>query len=176
VIPDFYSFIREEDAEGLAYFFTTNENLTYSVYFNISEYSNLLEAYPVLLQEGYAFGFFCKNGTEYKHDPLIFPTILKILSDFYTEKGPNSVLLYHCDSHDSRHPSRNRLFQLWYRTAKNHQPIYKYSLKIEVNNNQVTQEYYMGFICLDDNKYLTILQEEFDRFSANLALGSVDKG
>ncbi|WP_394331150.1 DUF6169 family protein [Arcticibacter svalbardensis] len=44
---------------------------------------------------------------------MVFSTIYKIISDFFADKGKETILLYHSDTSDGRHHSRNRLFNSW---------------------------------------------------------------
>lgn len=131
----------------------------YTVYFDAYQYQNYLERYPNLLQSGYAFGFFrigpAPEGKKV-HDELIYPTIYKIVLDFMEEYGNLSVLLYHCDSKDKKHPYRNKLFQNWEEALDEDNSICRTSLKAQIGEDAQDNHHfvYMGIIADKSNPVL----------------------
>lgn len=175
-LGSYYSYLKEiDDQDAIFYIFRTSQNLLYTVYFDAYQYQDYLEHYPTLLNSGYAFGFF-RIGPAPKdkkiQDELIFPTIHKIVLDFIEEYGNLSVLLYHCDSKDKKHPYRNKLFQNWEKALNEDKSICRTSLKAQIGDDP--QDYhhfvYMGIIADKSNPLIEKVKEEFEAFSIDLAL------
>ncbi len=173
-MDSYYSYIKEEnDDDSIFYTFYTNQNLLYTAYFDVYAYQNKLESYPHLLNNGFAFGFFKRDLEPYakkKQDSLIFPTILAIIKSFISDYGEDTVLLYHCDTQDEKHPFRDKLFSNWEQLLYNNINLFKQSLKAQIKGDGSNKHHYvyLGFITSKSNSELHKVKEEFEAFSLEL--------
>ena len=167
-MDNYYSFIREEDEEGIFYYFITENNLVYTAYFKIDEYTNHINDFPLLLQNGYAFGFRRTNLNNSKsvNDRKVFHTIVEIMKDFFSSAGEDAILLYHCDYSDQKQTARSRLFDIWDRMVSSDK-FEKYNIEVVIEKNS----YHLGFITSIENPSLEDLKNEFDNFSYRIIQG-----
>ena len=169
----YYTFSVEEwDSQALGYYFITENNSVYVVFFDSGEYEKWLHNYPNLLENGYALVVHreVKGYPLVRKDPKIAVTISKILSDFFKDNH-KAVLLYHCDFADKKQAGRNKLFDDWEASIQEDIGILRKSVSAEISNkdsegNATIQ--YLGFITRFDNPLLTIIEEEFSRFVDNV--------
>jgi hypothetical protein len=166
---DYYSYLQEELENFTQVYLFTTFQFAYTVYFNPSEYSGILENYPYLLDKSYAYGFFNQkfNADARKlRDEKVSNTIIKITHDFLNWAGEDTVLLFHCDTSDERQACRHKLFLNWYERGEidNLEMI---SLEVDMT----TKKYYIGYITKKENPNLTKLQEEFDTLAVKLIEG-----
>jgi len=175
-LESYYSFIKEESDENtVIYTFFTQYQVLYSVYFDAYHYQDKVYEYPYLLHKGYAFGFIKKSlskDTKKTQDHLVFPTIYYIILDFLGDKDKDSILLYHCDSKDNKHPYRVRLFQQWESFIKDSDKLFRKCLNAQIGDDENNKHHfvYMGFITQKDNPFLQEVLEEFENFTIALAL------
>lgn len=167
-MDNYYSFIQEEDEEGIFYYFITKDNIVYTAYFKIDEYINHVNDFPLLLQNGYAFGFRKTNLNNSKNlsDKAVFQTIIEIMKDFFNSKERTAVLLYHCDYSDEKQTARSRLFNIWASTVSNNS-FEKHDVEVVIGKIS----YHLGFITSIDNPSLKDLRNEFDSFSYHIIQG-----
>lgn len=169
----YYSFLKIEDEADTFYQFITINNIVYTVYFKVDEYSTYVDKYPLLLQQGYAFGFRRQKpekGSRNIDDKIVFSTIAKIISDFFVEKGNETVLLYHCDASDGKHHNRNRLFNYWEKLGEENNFYDKKSIEVSIPEAE-TEDYrviYLGYIISKLNPLASKVNDEFESFAVDL--------
>lgn len=168
----FYSYQREEiDLFSFSYTFITGRNVIYSVSIDSSEYQDLLDDYPTLLKNGFGFGFYHgpeSNIEKSKYDGKIATTICKIIEDHFKLCGINSVLLYFCDTSDSRQKCRHVLFERWYKNCDHKDALVKEGVEVEMPDGENTRMYYLGYIANSKNEHIDEVKEEFERFSIQI--------
>ena len=165
----YYSYLQEEQPDFTQVYTFSTRQFAYTVYFDPSEYSNILHDYPFLLDKSYAFGFFNLryNYERRVPDEKISTTIIKIAEDFIKWAGIETVLLFHCDTSDERQACRHKLFLKWYERGEvDHLEMVSLEVDMEI------KKYYIGYITRKDNPNLPQLQEEFE----TLALRLIDGG
>jgi len=165
---DFYSFFVEvlEDQSVFYEFFTDNE-LSYTIYFNVDEYSQVVDDFPNLLQKGYAFGFRRRqfiDSSKKVLDPKVFSTIHCIILDFLKKYGSETILLYHCDVSDKKQACRNKLFDNWEKKIIIDSILIKHSINVALGDNT----YFLGFITLQTNPQIEQVKDEFEEFCVHL--------
>lgn len=174
-----YDFIKEELEDGtIGYLFLTDNNIIYTVSFNISIYADYLNDYPCLLQNGYGLGFFPEYVTgkpdKCIHDPGISSTIEEITHDFMSSYDDNVFILFHCDSIDGKQAFRHKLFDKWYNTSRYKNEMFKHGLEVEIKTEGGESIlHYIGFITKSRNKNIVLAIEELERFSVQLINHSV---
>lgn len=165
----YYSFLQVEDEDSSVFYqFITDHNVAYTVYFSVNEYEQYVDEFPILLQQGYAFGFRRqKYNSNDKNimDKLVFSTIYHIILDFLKAKGKEAILLYHCDHGDERQSQRHKLFSLWERLAPSKTDLVKHSVEFEIDMGDGIKSMYLGFITASDNPLMDDLTNEFNDFS-----------
>jgi hypothetical protein len=168
-----YSFFREELQDfSYVYQFSSANGLGYKVYFNASAYDQWLEEYPYLFTNGYAFGFLCmcfNKADRRRSDQRVAITICRIIEHFQAFKGPDCVLLYHCDASDNRQAFRFRLFHKWYNCFSTGGSLIKNDLEVVISstNLEAPVTYYLGYIAHADNPGINILHNEFEDIALN---------
>ncbi len=108
-----------------------------------------------------------------KLDERIEHTVGKIISDFFTANGNQSVLLFHCDFTDKRQKCRDQLFTLWYNNSPEKNNYYRERVGTTVFETEDT--HYMGFLTPINNPNLALVQLEFDACYFNLIQDKVAK-
>lgn len=101
---NFTSSYKVSLGDANSFYFTTNSGVTYNIGF-VPDY---------MLADEDVYQFYIID-VEHKHapnDPLVKQTILCVIEAFFKQE-PN-VMLYICDTSDSRQGIRNRLFHLWF--------------------------------------------------------------
>ena len=164
-----YQFDLLDDEDGtLSYTFSSDNGAVYSVYFNIREYDHYIDTYPHLFNKGYGFGFFQMTRPIHKKklDERINQTIENIISNFFATHGNEVVLLFHCDYSDSRQMCRDKLFTGWYNNSQEKDNYKRERYEATITETGVT--HFMGFITLNSNPHLELVQLEFDACSFNL--------
>ncbi|WP_276484891.1 DUF6169 family protein [Paraflavitalea pollutisoli] len=163
-----YPYCREELPDlNFTYQFSTHHQLGYIVYFNNTEYDNWLADFPLLYNNGYAFGFLRINfGSEISSvvDTRVAVTICSIISDYLVLQSPETILLYHCDAADSRQAVRMRLFQRWF-DRYNPGTFIKNDLEVLLVNQRGEVPYYLGYITRSDNKLINDFHHEFEQIA-----------
>ena len=150
----------------------TNNNIIYNISFDVSLYSNYLDSYPCLLQNGYGLGFFPDNieaKSKKKFDPLVSSTIESITVDFISSFGHDVFILYHCESNDGKQASRAKLFEKWYSNSAYIDKMFKHGLEVEIMTKDDGPIYhYIGFITQQTNKNIGNAIIELESFSVDL--------
>ena len=141
-------------ALGKQYVFVTNYGLHYEVRF--------FEEMPIGGCETWQFSFAKAEDTLTPEDPYVRFTLFAIIDEFFIEN--EDVLLYICDTSDSREAARNRLFILWFKQSAqpNRFTIRSASTIIE------GQGFYAAIIVENRNPMLTDITADFDQTAVSL--------
>jgi len=140
--------------EGKQFVFDTIYGLRYEVRF--------FEEQPIGGCETWQFSFAKANDESAAEDPYVRFTLFAIIDEFFMEN--ENVLLYICDSSDSREAARNRLFIRWFKESAqpNRFTIRSASATIE------GQGFYAAIIVENRNPRLTDVTAEFDKTAVSL--------
>jgi hypothetical protein len=169
-VEDFYSYQQEESEDGsYTYTFITNQRLVYAIEFSVSEYSDYLDSFPTLLENGYSFSIFqfpVEVGIQEKRkfDPKVSNTVFVIVSKHFEVAGPESVLLFFCDTLNNLQRCRHILFNRWYNESYLNKDFVKQSLAVEIIQEPPIN-HYIGYLAMKNNSSLPLIQDEFDSFS-----------
>jgi hypothetical protein len=139
-----YDYRKEEGSDPL-FIFETNHGLTYYVAFRKMG----TEKFP--LDNLYSLDFDEIDKKKGKNDEEVSSTLLHIITTFLDENN-HIIVHYICDSLDSRHTFRRRLFSRWF-SMMNPTHWIKYDIDIED-----TEEYTLTFL-YDSSLYGTDLVE-----------------
>lgn len=171
-MSEFYSFEINDlpEQRRTEYWFITNNGIVYYAYIiGAPEYLDEFESFNYLNKYGYVFGFSPQEdfGNEYRpsHDPLIGPTICRIIQDFM-RRFEKVVLVYHCESTDGKQRQRNITFGQWFNAHQGIQPIYKNKVQLEVQliDGTVRKEY-LGYFASCPHTDIEIADLEFQQFA-----------
>lgn len=107
--------------------------------------------------ETWQFSFAKAENMSTPEDPYVRFTLFAIIDEFFAEN--NDVMLYICDTSDSREAARNRLFIRWFKESAqlNRFTIRSASAIIE------GQGFYAAIIVENSNPLLTNITADFDR-------------
>lgn len=172
-MDDFYSYQQEETEDGsYNYTFITNNQIIYAILFNVSEYSDHLNSFPTLLENGFSFSVFrietvVGKDERKKFDHKISNTIFRIVSNHFKIAGSESVLLFYCDTADELQRCRHILFNKWYKESNLSEEFIKESLEVEILQDPPVK-HYIGYLAKNNNPSLNLLQEEFNAFSMHM--------
>ena len=171
---DPYSYFQEEDGDEVVYYFTSKDQIMYSVYFRANEYDEHIADFPTLLENSYAFGFYHlppNGGGKFNVDVRIRVTIDTIIQDFVAEKGDNIIILYHCDHSDGRQHKRSCSFERWYQTSTTKDTIYKTEINFVAHIDEHEEvNYYIGYLTPLNNPEAAKAHEEFKVFARGLTI------
>ncbi|MBR1800280.1 MAG: hypothetical protein IJ767_02110 [Bacteroidaceae bacterium] len=97
------------------------------------------------------------------HDPLVEPTILAIIDEFF--RANFNVLLYICDTSDGREAKRNRLFLMWF---EKHADPERFTIRTA--HAQIEKEtLYIAVIVEKRNPFYSDIQKQIDHDAALLS-------
>ena len=125
--------LREEDGD---FVFITDLGLEYRIVFQ--KYN----AFDDLGYYSYEFSFYPVGKPDTVYDPRVKPTIVNSLQTFFNQ-NPDSILIYICDSMDSRARERSVLFNRWFRDTSSGE-IVKLNRKIYDTQNDLV--YYFAVV------------------------------
>ena len=171
---DFYSYLFQQEQGITAVYFITNTETEYRVYFYpISEYFEGLGSDTQLFHYGYFFGFTKLAPNETKVEPLDFKirnTILKIIEEFFEERGHENVLIFYCDNDDGKKSKRSICFDAWYLLSGASSQFNKYDEVIIFTDEYGTQidSDYISLIVASKNHHLQQIVEEFQLIKQQL--------
>lgn len=165
-MKEFYAYIKEEtDYEESVFSFKTNTGSVYSVSFDPHFYSDKINSFPILLENGVALVISIQHKGEYiGEDKLIGNTIVKIVYDYLKDCYNNIVLLYHCDYVDGRQKARNKKFEQWYKNSEIEKDFEHYPIEIEVDNIS----YFVGCFACKENPKKDDVYDEFISFAMEI--------
>lgn len=169
-----YNFFKDDDDEELSiYNFITSTNKVYAIGFDPTQYVKYLDDFPCLLSHGYGLTIVRLPKTldrkEVNKDDRVWSTIYAIVLDFIESSGPETVLLYHCDSSDNKQASRGKLFDNIYEKLPEGHDMVKYSLEVDVKaKDGIDQRNHLGFLCKESFRHKAEAILEMDKFAAYL--------
>jgi hypothetical protein len=140
--------------EGKQFVFDTIYGLRYEVRF--------FEEQPIGGCETWQFSFAKANDESAAEDPYVRFTLFAIIDEFFMEN--ENVLLYICDSSDSREAARNRLFIRWFKESA--QPN-RFTIR-SASDTIEGQGFYAAIIVENRNPRLTDVTAEFDKTAVSL--------
>ncbi len=168
MLKKYYSFTQDELPDGsFIYTFITHNDLCYSVEFDLSQYDQHLDNFPILLQQGYALNIFCASFTQEqkrKYDEGVRNTISMIIWTHFNNCGKDSILLFHCDHSDNKQRARHIVFNSWFNEGEFLTKYRKESLEFLINQDPPIK-HYIGYLTMRENKFRDRLEEELERFS-----------
>lgn len=145
-----------EGGENNIYLFETDSNIRYQVKFVPSGY--LWESNPFYADYTHEFAFFPLENNTGKSPPLdkkVPLTIALIFKDFFREN--KNIVVYICDSSDSKQAVRFRKFNTWFNYFKGIS-----FLKMDMNiEDKQEGTIYTSLIMRADNPYLDKVMIEF---------------
>ena len=144
----------EVSVEGKQFVFNTIHGLRYEVRF--------FEEQPIGGCETWQFSFAKANSEPAPEDPYVRFTLFTIIDEFFLEN--QDVLLYVCDTSDSREAARNRLFIRWFKQSA--QPD-RFTIR-SANTVIEGQGFYAAIIVENSNPLLTDITADFDRTAVSL--------
>ena len=154
-LSDAYDF-NFEGGDNNVYLFETDSNIRYQVKFVPSGY--LWESNPFYADYTHEFAFFPIENNTGKNPPLdkkIPPTIALIFKDFFREN--KNIVVYICDSSDSKQAVRFRKFNTWFNFYKGIS-----FLKMDMNiEDKEEGTIYTSLIMRADNPYMDKVMIEF---------------
>lgn len=137
-----FQILREADNE---FYFITDTLVKYRLSITLSPY---LEEYPEIV---YEFSFF-PDGLPSRFSDKISTTIITFLRDIFSINH-SAVIVFICESSDSRELSRYRLFNKWFK--KYGQGFVKLDAEISIDENIV---YYHSVLTTETNPDLPLLR------------------
>lgn len=163
-----YPFSRIYRTDGtIIYEFITDYLKGYSVYFTQSAIDlNQCFDSPSICEFGYVFGFMGFEG-EKRKDDAIFPTLKRIIEDFYQENGDDKVLVFTCDTADERQQCREKLFSTWLSSDDCVGYLWDF---IEVYDEVSNKTYYHGYLFKSNHPKSENIKKEFDGFADSLLI------
>ena len=144
----------EVSIEGKEYVFNTINGIRYEVRF--------FEEQPIGGCETWQFSFAKANEGSTSEDPYVRFTLFAIIDEFFIEN--EDVLLYVCDTSDSREAARNRLFIRWFKHSA--QPD-RFTIR-SANATIEGQGFYTAIIVENRNPLLTDITADFDKTAVSL--------
>ena len=171
----YYSYFKDTSSDGsIAYLFSTEDNIIYTIFFDAIMYTTYLDHFPNLLQNGFGIGISAEPKPLIK-DSKVSKTIIEIIFDFFSNENKESIILYHCDYIDGKQHLRNRIFEGWHNMANIENRIFRYSLNVDIPDANII--HYIGFLCIKNNEFKEDAINEFAEFSVDLvSTGSQKQG
>ena len=134
--------------------FVTNYGLHYEVRF--------FEENPIGGCETWQFSFAKAEDILAPEDPYVRFTLFAIIDEFFIEN--ENVLLYICDTSDSREAARNRLFIRWFKQSAQPDRFTIRSASTVIEG----QGFYAAIIVENRNPKLTDITADFDQTAVSL--------
>ena len=141
-------------ADGKQYVFDTMHGLHYEVRF--------FEEQPIGGCETWQFSFAKGNSEAAPEDPYVRFTLFAIIDEFFTEN--DNVMLYICDTSDSREAARSRLFIRWFKQSAEPDRFTIRSASTIIEG----QGFYAAIIVENRNPLLTDITADFDKTAVSL--------
>ena len=140
--------------DGKQYIFETQHGLHYEIRFFVEQ--------PIGGCETWQFSFAKAEDTPTPEDPYVRFTLFAVIDEFFAEN--DNVLLYICDTSDSREAARNRLFIRWFKQSA--QPD-RFTIR-SANTTIEGQGFYAAIIVENRNPLLTDITADFDKTAVSL--------
>jgi hypothetical protein len=153
---EFYSYLFQEEDDIIAAYFNTKGDIKYRIYFYPAiEYTDKLSDDAFLVKNGYFFGFNKLPPNEDKAAPFdhkIKNTLLIIIRNFFSEKGTDVILVFHCDDDDKKEAKRAAIFNRWYESVNSNTAFLKCDEEIIIINSETGQQ--------EKSVYISIIMEQ----------------
>jgi len=107
--------------------------------------------------ETWQFSFAKAENVSSPEDPYVRFTLFAVIDEFFSENA--NVMLYICDTSDSREAARNRLFIRWFKESAQHNRFTIRSASTTIEG----QGFYAAIIVENRNPLLTNITADFDR-------------
>lgn len=140
--------------DGKQFVFDTMHDLHYEVRF--------FEEQPIGGCETWQFSFAKGNSGVAPEDPYVRFTLFAIIDEFFTEN--DNVMLYICDTSDSREAARNRFFIRWFKQSAEPDRFTIRSASATIEG----QGFYAAIIVENRNPLLTDITADFDKTAVSL--------
>lgn len=141
-------------SEGNSLIFETPHGLTYEVGF--------VEDYTFFDENTYQFFIVEKNNKHFRKDSLVKQTVWAIIEIFF--QANSHVLLYVCDTSDSRQAIRDRLFDLWFYEYEKQKEYMHLTAKVESDSVY----YFASIILRVDHPQQNEIREAFELFTEEM--------
>lgn len=142
------------ETDGKQFFFVTRHGLHYEIRF--------FEEEPIGGCETWQFSFAKAEESSAAEDPYVRFTLFAVIDEFFVEN--DNVMLYICDTSDSREAARNRLFIRWFK-----QSAEPNRFTIRTANAVIEgQGFYAAIIVENRNPLLTDITADFDQTAVTL--------
>lgn len=142
------------ETDGKQFSFVTRHGLHYEIRF--------FEEQPIGGCETWQFSFAKAEDTPAAEDPYVRFTLFAVIDEFFTEN--DNVMLYICDTSDSREAARNRLFIRWFKQSA--EPG-RFTIRT-ANATIEGQGFYAAIIVENRNPLLTDITADFDQTAVAL--------
>ena len=140
--------------DGKQFVFETQYGLHYEIRF--------FEEEPIGECETWQFSFAKADDTSTPEDPYVRFTLFAVIDEFFAEN--DNVLLYICDTSDSREAARNRLFIRWFKQSAQPDRFTIRSASAIIEG----QGFYAAIIVENKNPLLTNITADFDKTAVSL--------
>lgn len=140
--------------DGKQFVFETQYGLHYEIRF--------FEEQPIGGCETWQFSFAKVGDSSASEDPYVRFTLFAVIDEFFAEN--DNVLLYICDTSDSREAARNRLFIRWFKQSAQPDRFTIRSASTIIEG----QGFYAAIIVENKNPLLTNITADFDKTAVSL--------
>jgi hypothetical protein len=140
--------------DGKQFLFVTQYGIHYEIRF--------FDEQPIGGCETWQFSFAKAEETPAPEDPYVRFTLFAIIDEFFVKNV--NVMLYICDTSDSREAARNRLFIRWFKQSA--QPD-RFTIR-SANATIEGQGFYAAIIVENSNPLLTDITADFDQTAVTL--------
>ena len=140
--------------DGKQLVFETQYGLHYEIRF--------FEELPIGGCETWQFSFAKAEDTRTPEDPYVRFTLFAVIDEFFAEN--ENVMLYICDTSDSREAARNRLFIRWFKQSAEPDRFTIRSASTTIEG----QGFYAAIIVENSNPLLTAVTADFDQTAISL--------
>jgi hypothetical protein len=138
------------------------KQMVFETRFGLHYEIRFFEEQPIGGCETWQFSFAKADDKSAPEDPYVKFTLFAVIDEFFTEN--NNVMLYICDTSDSREAARNRLFIRWFKQSA--QPD-RFTIR-SASTTIEGQGFYAAIIVENRNPLLTNITADFDQTAVML--------
>ena len=138
------------------------KQMVFETRFGLHYEIRFFEEQPIGGCETWQFSFAKADDKSAPEDPYVRFTLFAVIDEFFTEN--NNVMLYICDTSDSREAARNRLFIRWFKQSA--QPD-RFTIR-SASTTIEGQGFYAAIIVENRNPLLTNITADFDQTAVML--------
>lgn len=138
------------------------KQMVFETRFGLHYEIRFFEEQPIGGCETWQFSFAKAEDKSAPEDPYVRFTLFAVIDEFFTEN--NNVMLYICDTSDSREAARNRLFIRWFKQSA--QPD-RFTIR-SASTTIEGQGFYAAIIVENRNPLLTNITADFDQTAVML--------